>query len=126
MLFLYRVFGFLYFISGIWCVIQLDAAAGFLGFTMENNSAKAEFFSVYGGLQVGLGLAMLLTSFIERYLEASLFFSWVFSFTLALFRLISFLVFGVIDDFIPMLVFEMIIALGLVWAWTKKSRSLTI
>lgn len=55
MLFLYRLFGLLYLISGLWCVIQVGLASSFLGFQLVSPSGFVEFFSVYGGLGLNLG-----------------------------------------------------------------------
>lgn len=123
MLVLFRVFGGLYLVSGLWCSLQLEAASSFLGFSLASPIGYVEFFSVYGGLQIGLGLAMLITSVHQYYLEASFYFSAIFSSCLALFRLISFVIYGVIPDFLIMLILELIIALGLWWAWYKQQPS---
>lgn len=120
MLSLYRICGFLYLVSGAWCVFQPELASGFLGFVLETDIAQSEFFSVYGGLQVGLGLSMLITSFQPRYLEASLFYSAIFSCTLALFRLLSILLFGVVQAFVLMLIIELLIAGVLCFGWYRS------
>ena len=119
MLFLYRLFGFLYLMSGLWCALQLDSASKFLGFQLVSPSGPVEFFSVYGGLQVGLGVAMLVSSFRPNYIEASLYFSAIFSTFLLLFRVLSFSIYGLISDFIVMFIIEIIIFSGLWWAWFK-------
>ena len=122
MLMLFRVFGVLYMVSGIWCSLQIDNASSFLGFDLVLPNGFSEFLSVYGGLQVGLGLAMLVTSFQGRYVEGSLYFSAIFSSCLALFRLISFCLYSVVSDFLIMLIIETIIAVGLWFAWYKIKR----
>jgi len=71
-------------------------------------------------LQIGLGLSMLITSFQPRYLEASLFYSAIFSSTLAVFRLLSFLLFGVVQAFIIMLIIELLIAGVLCFVWYRS------
>ena len=125
MLSLYRICGFLYLVSGVWCALQLELASGFLGFVLETELAKSEFFSVYGGLQIGLGLSMLITSLQPRYLEASLFYSAIFSSTLAVFRMLSFLVFGVVQALLMLLIIELLIACVLCFGWYRsKHRAL--
>ena len=121
MLALFRVCGVLYLLSAMWCVFQADAAAGFLGLGLNSNLARSEFFSVYGGLQAGLGAAMVLSSFAPRYVEAALFFSAVFSACLALFRLISFFVYGWTEVSILMLGIEAGIAALLLYGWWQKA-----
>lgn len=123
MLVVYRLIGILYVVSGCWCAFQLDLAAGFLGFQFFSEAGRAEFFAVYGGLQVGLGLAFLLTSFKLVYLEASMYFSAIFSSLLALFRLVSLFVFGFIDSLVVMFVLEVLIA-SLLWFFWFKTKHL--
>lgn len=122
MLNLYRVCGILYLLSGVWCVFQPVLAAGYLGFVLDTAMAKSEFFSVYGGLQSGLGLAILFTSFQPRYVEAALYFSTVFSTTLALFRFMSFMMFGWTEAFFVMFILELLIA-GVLWFGWRKSKT---
>lgn len=83
-----RVVGLLYLLSGLWCAIKPQVAAKFLGFTLTE-IGLSEFVSVYGGLQVGLAMAMLLSSVQARYLEAAIFFTLVTSLGLFVFRLIA-------------------------------------
>jgi hypothetical protein len=119
MLNLYRFCGLLYVLSGAWCVFQSELASDFLGFVLDTASVQSEFFSVYGGLQTGLGLAMLLTSCRSGYVEAALYFSAIFSATLAIFRLLSFMLFGWHQAFIIMLFIEVMIAAALFAGWWR-------
>tara|TARA_R110001592_G_scaffold288331_4_gene557377 strand:- start:39959 stop:40327 length:369 start_codon:yes stop_codon:yes gene_type:complete len=122
MVLLYRLFGFLYLSSGLWCVFKLELVAGFLGFEFSTDMGKSEFFSVYGGLQIGIGIAMLLSSFKTVYLEGGVYFSAIFSSVLALFRVFSFFVFGFIEGFIFMLVLEVFMAVSLWGIWLKLKK----
>ena len=107
-----RVVGALYLASGLWCSINPELAAGFLGFTLSP-VGLSEFFSVYGGLQVGLGLAMLVTSFNKDYIEASLFFALITSIGLLIFRLISLMSMVVNEGVYAMALLETIIVMAL-------------
>lgn len=49
----------LYAIFGLWCAVGLDRTSANLGYTALNNSGRSEYFTVYGGLQWGLGLIFL-------------------------------------------------------------------
>lgn len=122
MVLIYRVFGLLYVLSGLWCAISSELAAGFLGLAFADVSGQAEFFSVYGGLQLGLGLAMLISSWRADYLEGSLFFAMIFSGCLAGFRVLSFILFGVIEQFMVMLILELLIVIGLFLVWARIRR----
>ncbi len=53
-----RVVGSLYLLSGVWCLARPGLASGFLAIQFASPAGLAEFISVYGGLQIGLGLAM--------------------------------------------------------------------
>jgi hypothetical protein len=122
MLLLYRVFGFLYLVSGLWCVFQLELVAGFIGFELLAEIGQSEFFTVYGGLQVGIGMSMLMTSLKAEYLEAGVYFSAIFSSFLALFRVSSFVVYGFIESFVVILVLEVFIGAALWWIWFKIKK----
>lgn len=88
-----RIVAGLYLLSGLWCLIRPDLAASYVGYEMTGVAATAEFFTVYGGIQLGLGIAMLLGSFKEGFQEATLFLALVFSLTLIGTRLISFIIY---------------------------------
>ena len=122
MILLYRLFGFLYLISGLWCVFQLELASKFLGFETLSELGKSEFFSVYGGLQVGIGMAMLMSSLKAEYLEAVVYFSAIFSSFLALFRAFSFVVFGLAADFIFMFILEVFMGAALWGMWLNRKK----
>jgi hypothetical protein len=122
MLLLYRVFGFLYLVSGLWCVFQLELVAGFIGFELLAEIGQSEFFTVYGGLQVGIGMSMLMTSLKAEYLEAGVYFSAIFSSFLALFRVSSFVVYGFIESFGVIVVLEVFIGAALWWIWFKIKK----
>ncbi|MDX1451351.1 MAG: hypothetical protein R3183_02255, partial [Oleiphilaceae bacterium] len=49
----------LYALSGVWCLLQPELAAGFLALAFTAAAGKAEFVSVYGGLQLGLAIALV-------------------------------------------------------------------
>lgn len=124
MIFLYRLFGCLYLVSGLWCAFQSELAAKFLGFELLTGLGRSEFLSVYGGLQLGIGAAMLVSSFKAEYLEAGVYFSAIFSSFLALFRMFSFAKFGFMDEFILMLVLEVFMGATLwsIWFNLKKDK----
>jgi hypothetical protein len=107
-----RIVGLLYLSSGIWCVLNPVESATFLGLSFLNLGI-AEFYSVYGGLQLGIGMAMILSSLNEHFLPGGVFFSLVLSCGLMLFRVIAMLQFGTNDALISMLVLESIIVLML-------------
>jgi len=100
-----RIVGIIYLASGLWCALKPELAASFLGFTLSD-VGLSEFFSVYGGLQVGLAMAMLMSSMKTEYLEAAIFYSLVTSTGLFIFRLIAMLNIGSNEGVIAMAALE--------------------
>lgn len=110
--------GVLYMLSGLWCAWQPDLASNYLGFSLASPLAYSEFFSVYGGLQCGLAVAILLSSFRPAYREAASFFALCFSLVLLLFRAASMVMEGVYDEILYMLVLELFISTVLFFSWS--------
>ena len=50
----------MYAVFGLWCAIALDATSANLGYVALSSSGRSEYFTVYGGLQWGLGLVFAL------------------------------------------------------------------
>lgn len=125
MITLFRSVGVLYIASGLWCAFQLELATNFLGFYQLTGKGEGEFFSVYGGLQVGIGVAMVLSSLRENYREASIYFSAIFSTSLVVFRLGSFVLYEGLESFAFMAVLEILIAFILwkIWFGTRTRKS---
>lgn len=53
------VVGVAYVFLAIWCAAQPDATAMSVGFELIPGSGQSEFFVVYGGLELALGIAFL-------------------------------------------------------------------
>ena len=81
-----RGIGVAYLALGAWCTAAPRSVARRVGFSLESDSGLSEFVTVYGGLEVGLGAALLLTSFVPGLREGGLVFGAVFSLALPLFR----------------------------------------
>ena len=52
--------GLLYVGLGLYCSFSPVAAARTVGFTLNGQAGSSEFLAVYGGLEIGMGLAFLL------------------------------------------------------------------
>lgn len=117
-----RVVGSLYLLSGGWCAFAPALAAGFLGFYFTESTGYAEFFAVYGGLQVGFGAALVMCSFSRRYVEAALYFSTILSVGLLTFRVLGIALYGSSAELLGMAILELIIALLLWGGWAKAKR----
>lgn len=117
-----RIVGGLYLVSGLWCALNPELAAGFLGFTLLPNGLT-EFFSVYGGLQVGLAMAMILASTKPKYLAGGVFFAWVTSLGLLAFRIMGVLLYGGDAGIYAMAVLELGIVLLLSWPLLQAQKA---
>jgi hypothetical protein len=56
---LLTVVGAAYLGLAIWCVANPEGTAKAVGFRLEGGSGKSEYLTVYGGLQLALGLLFL-------------------------------------------------------------------
>jgi hypothetical protein len=119
-----RIVGGVYILSALWCMFQLQISAQSLGLGFMHPFAQVEYFSVYGGLQLGLGIAMIAVSMQSKLLLGGVFFAFVFSFTLALMRLLALFLYEANDLMWGLLVLESLIALSLWRAWRKLDSSI--
>lgn len=53
------IVGAAYIALGIWCAAMPDRTARSVGFELVSESGQSEYFVVYGGLQLALGIAFL-------------------------------------------------------------------
>jgi hypothetical protein len=114
-----RSIGILYLLSGLWCALNPQVASDFLGY-MLTNVGLSEFFAVYGGLQVGLGVAMLIASIKTEYIEASLLFASITSLGLLVFRLIALVRFDASEGIVAMVTLEAVIVIVLGLQYRKS------
>ncbi|NVK37767.1 MAG: hypothetical protein HWE18_07570 [Gammaproteobacteria bacterium] len=114
-----RIVGSVYLLSAIWCFFQPEMASQGLGIQWLASHGKVEFLSVYGGLQLGLAVAMLSVSFMPKLLLGGVFFSTVFSTVLAFCRLILVLTAPMHTMLLSLLVIELVIAAFLFWYWRR-------
>lgn len=56
------VVGAIYLFLGIWCLARPDRLASSIGLSFANGSGRSEFLAVYGGLEIGLGAALLMVA----------------------------------------------------------------
>jgi glycerol-3-phosphate acyltransferase PlsY len=117
-----RAVAALYLISGLWCAAAPQLAAGFLGFGSLNEKGLAEFFTVYGGLQTGLAVAMAVVSLKPLNVMVGLLFAAVFSSVLALFRLLSLALYSIDMAMLGMAVLEVTLAIVLWSGWLRNVR----
>jgi len=116
-----RAVSVVYLMSALWCALNVALSASFLGYEFSG-FGEAEFFTVYGGLQMGIALAMLLSSFKEDFITAALFFSFILSSVLAGFRLLSMAMYSFNDAILAMAVLEILLAAVLLHSYLKESK----
>ncbi|WP_283789218.1 hypothetical protein QNI23_015140 [Bermanella sp. WJH001] len=114
-----RAVGVLYILSALWCMFRLELSAQGLGFGLLTPGAMIEYFSVYGGLQLGLGLAMIGVTFKPGMFLGGLFFSLIFSWVLAASRVVGLALYEPNGLMWGLLVLEGAIALALSYTWYK-------
>jgi hypothetical protein len=66
-----------------------EKTAGSVGFTLKSGSGRSEYFTVYGGMQLALGLLFLLPLLRPEFLSTALLVSLAFHGCLVLCRSIS-------------------------------------
>lgn len=52
--------GIIYISLGLWCAVLPQSTAAAVGFKLQPGQGQSEFFTVYGGLEVGIGLMLLI------------------------------------------------------------------
>ena len=108
-----RVIGFLYVLAGLWCAIMTQVAAQSLGYQLIGDTGLAEFFTVYGGLEVGIGLAMVLTTMRLKWYAGGLMFAVVIAWSLPIFRILSLILFAPEIGAWVYLLLELVLAIAL-------------
>jgi len=115
--------GVLYLALGAWCTIAPNKTAAAIGFGIDDPSAKAEYLTVYGGLELGMGLFFLLCAWRSGMVEAGLWFAVLSYAALGVYRLTIVATTGGLSSFIyTMAVVEPLMALisaALLWRQAK-------
>lgn len=120
-----NIVGVLYLISGLWCALNVEVSAHYLGFGLSSDFAKSEFLSVYGGLQLGLAVSMLIGARVAHLRQGVLFMAMLVSCVLFATRVASIWVYSdsVLDRSIWFfLLLEGSIALALTVSYARLTR----
>ncbi|MEM1354407.1 MAG: hypothetical protein AAGC44_14865 [Planctomycetota bacterium] len=64
--------GVLYVLLGLWCAALPDKTSSAVGFALPTPGGKSEFITVYGGLEVSMGLFFLFCAFYQPTPETDL------------------------------------------------------
>ena len=84
------VVGLMYLALGMWCAISPEKTSAVVGFELIGGAGMSEFLTVYGGLEIGMGMIFLLPFFGERFLEYTLLVCVLIHANLVFFRTLSF------------------------------------
>jgi hypothetical protein len=80
------LFGVLYLVLGVWCIVAPEATAQKVGFDLVGGAGRSEFITVYGGLEIALGIFFLWCGLDERLRRAGLLLAAISSACLAVAR----------------------------------------
>ena len=81
----------MYLFLGAWCTVMPDKTATSIGFAFTKAGARSEYITVYGGMEVGLGVFFMLTALNPAWRQAGLLLGLCLYGGLALWRLYTFL-----------------------------------
>jgi hypothetical protein len=108
----------MYAVFGLWCARRLDGTAQNLGYTVLSSSGRSEYFTVYGGLQLGLGLAFAWLAFRPELHRTGLLVALALYAPIVLLRTISLLRFGPVETLtkaVAGLEWVMLVAAAVLW-----------
>lgn len=115
------VVGAIYILLALWCMAQPEKTAGSIGFSLRPGSGQSEYFTVYGGMQLALGLFFVAPLVRPELLSLALLISLVFHGCLVLCRMISFALFsGVANPTWYFAASEWVLFLGTLGFWWKN------
>lgn len=92
--------GVLYLALAAWCTVAPHKTASAIGFGIDDPSAKSEYLTVYGGLELGMGLFFLLCAWRSGLVEAGLWFALLSYAALGVYRLTTVTTMGGLSSFI--------------------------
>lgn len=84
------IVGAAYLFLAAWCAILPDMTSASVGFALQAGSGQSEFLTVYGGLQVAIGLAFLWPLYRPSDITFPLFLCLLIHGCLVVFRTLSF------------------------------------
>ena len=107
------VVGVAYLVLAAWCSLRPGQTSQSVGYTLMPGSGQSEFLVVYGGLELGLGIAFLLPLYDSNWTSFALFICLIIHACLVLFRTTSFFLYsGIHTTTYVLAVVEWLIFLG--------------
>ena len=87
------IVGVAYIILAAWCSLSPGKTSNAVGFTLQSGSGQSEFLTVYGGLQLALGIAFLWPLYRPTEVDFPLFLCLLIHASLVAFRTVSFMLY---------------------------------
>jgi hypothetical protein len=117
------VVGVAYLLLAAWCSIRPGQTSQSVGFTLEPGSGQSEFLVVYGGMELALGIILLLPMFQAEWSPFVLWTCLIIHGCLVLFRAVSFFLYsGIQSTTYALAVVEWLIFLGSLGVLFVRSR----
>ena len=88
------IVGAAYLFLAVWCAIIPEKTSKAVGFTLEPGAGQSEYLTVYGGLQLAIGLAFLWPLYRPAEIALPLFLCLLIHGCLVAFRSLSFLLYN--------------------------------
>lgn len=92
------IVGTLYIVLALWCSFAPASTSRTVGFTLKPGSGQSEFLTVYGGLELALGIVFLWPLYQKEATAYALLTCLVLHACLVVFRTIGFFLFADIDS----------------------------
>ncbi len=87
--------GLLFVVAGLLCIVMPSESSQYVGYALASGTGRAEFVTVYGGLEIGLGLGLLLGRRVRTLALGVLFLALWMTLGLVLVRTVTLFVFDV-------------------------------
>ena len=113
--------GVLYIGLGIWCTLAPVETSQAVGFLLQAGKGQSEFLTVYGGLEVGLGLLFVRPLFRRDEVAFTLWTCMVLHACIVAFRAAGFFLYsGLAATTYVLAAIEWAIFLGALWLWRRS------
>ncbi|QDT96512.1 hypothetical protein [Gimesia aquarii] len=86
--------GFIYILLAVWCAFAPETTSQSVGFILKPGSGQSEFLTVYGGLELALGIVFLRPLFQKEVTHFSLYICVIVHGCLVMFRTLGFVLFS--------------------------------
>lgn len=115
--------GLMYVALGIFCAVAPAKASATVGFTLNGGAGSSEFLTVYGGLEIGMGLAFLMPLWRRESTAYALHTCLLIHLALVVCRTIGFAIFSDIGaGTIKLAIGEWVILLLGIACWFRRSK----